>query len=123
MRRRPELSADPAAIGLPVLFDDGEVVRGPEVLVPGNAVDAPVDAETVDDWARNGWVDLRLANCARWVERFRKIHQEVESMQESDTSSRHLRNRRFWHEERGIQPGKIVGWILGTEEQGARIKR
>ena len=71
----------------------------------------------------DGWVDLRLANCARWVERFARIHEEIAAMPESDTSSRFLRNRRFWHEERGIQPGKIVGWILGTQEFGARIKR
>jgi hypothetical protein len=57
------------------------------------------------------------------VERFRKIREEVGEMPDSDTSSRYLRNRRFWHEERVIQPGKVVGWILGTEEQGARIKR
>jgi hypothetical protein len=42
---------------------------------------------------------------------------------EGDSSSRFLRNRRFWHKVDVIQPGKVVGWILGTEEGGARIKR
>ena len=41
---------------------------------------------------------------------------------EDDTSSRHLRNRRFWDEARRIQPGKILGWILSVEEHGARFK-
>ena len=40
-----------------------------------------------------------------------------------DTSSRYLRNLRFWDEEKRIQPGKIVGWILSVEEHGARTKR
>lgn len=123
VRRRPELSADPAAIGLPVLFDDGEVVRGPEVLVPANAVDAPVDAESVDDWARNGWVDLRLANCAVWRERFRRIRAEYEAIPRDETSSRHVRNRRFWDDGKRIQPGKVVGWILTVEDGGNRLKR
>jgi hypothetical protein len=39
-----------------------------------------------------------------------------------DTSSRFLRDRQFWGEEGFIQPGKVVGWIFATEEQGARMK-
>lgn len=54
--------------------------------------------------------------------RFRQIHSETESIPETDTSSRHLRTRRFWDEGHRIQPGKIVGWILSVEEEGARVK-
>jgi hypothetical protein len=72
---------------------------------------------------RDGWVDLRLANCALWIERFQKIHDEVGALPEGDSSSRHLRNHRFWHKVDEIQPGKIVAWILGTEEGGSRNKR
>ena len=74
--------------------------------------------EKLEEWVRDGWVDLRLANCARWIERFQKIHAEIEAIPEGDTSSRYLRNRRFWHKVDEIQPGKVVGWILGTEEGG-----
>ena len=66
---------------------------------------------------------MRRDNCARWIERFRKIHEEIEGIPESDTSSRRLRNRRFWDEGHRIQPGKVVGWILSVEEHGARFKR
>jgi hypothetical protein len=34
-----------------------------------------------------------------------------------------MRDRRFWDEERSIQPGKIVGWILSVAERGDRFKR
>src|SRR6185503_14921876 len=101
----------------------GQVIRGPKVIVPADAKAAKVTPEALEGWVLDGWVDLRLSNCERWVERFRGIHAEMEAMPESDTSSRFLRNRRFWHEERPIQPGKVVGWILGTQEAGARIKR
>jgi hypothetical protein len=47
----------------------------------------------------------------------------VEAIPEHDTSSRHLRNRRYWREEEAIQPGKLVGWILSSEDGGWRIKR
>ncbi len=123
VRDDPEVANRIAAVGIPVFLDSGELIRGPKVIVPADARDVAVTPALLEGWVHDGWVDLRLANCARWVERFRRIHQEVESMSDSDTSSRFLRNRRFWHEQRGIQPGKIVGWILGTEEAGARIKR
>jgi hypothetical protein len=123
VRGRPELASDAAAIGLPVLLDDGEIVRGPEVLVPANAVDAPVDDEAIEHWARNGWIDLRLANCAIWRDRFRRIRADYEAIPEDETSSRHVRNRRFWGNGQRIQPGKVVGWILTVEEGGNRLKR
>jgi hypothetical protein len=65
---------------------------------------------------------LRLANCAQWIERFRAISAEVAKIPTDDTSSRHVRTSRFWNESVGIQPGKIVGWILSEEEKGWRIK-
>ncbi|MDX1630986.1 MAG: short-chain dehydrogenase [Thermoanaerobaculia bacterium] len=123
VREEPEVANEVVAVGIPILLDSGEIIRGPEVIVPEEAENEPITPELLEAWIHDGWVDLRLANCARWVERFRKIHRETEAIPESDTSSRHLRNRRFWHENRGIQPGKIVGWILSEEEQGWRIKR
>jgi hypothetical protein len=123
VREDPEVANRIVAVGIPVLLDSGEVIRGPKVLVPADAEGVAVTPERLEGWVHDGWVDLRLANCARWVERFRRIHREVAAIPPEDTSSRFLRNQRFWHEERGIQPGKIVGWILGTEEMGGRVKR
>ena len=56
----------------------------------------------------------------RWIERFDRIHEETDGIPADDTSSRYLRNPRFWDEERKIQPGKVVGWILSEEEHGGR---
>ena len=123
VRERPELANEPAAVGIPVLLDSGELIRGQEVLVPKDAVDAPVTPETIAPWADNGWVDLRLDNCRRWCERFDRIRQEIASLPEGDTSSRFNRTSRFWIKDPNIQPGKIVGWILTVEEGGWRMKR
>jgi hypothetical protein len=123
VREQPEVANRVVAVGIPILLDSGEILRGPKVIVPAEASSTPVTPQLLEAWVQDGWVDLRRSNCARWIERFQRIHNEVESISEADTSSRHLRNRRFWHESRGIQPGKIVGWILGTEDKGGRIKR
>jgi len=123
VREAPEVANEVAAVGIPLLLDSGELVRGPEVIVPKGAEDVPMTPARLEAWAHDGWVDLRLANCRRWVERFQRIEGEVAAIPEEDTSSRYLRSRRFWDRERRIQPGKVVGWILSVEEQGGRMKR
>jgi hypothetical protein len=123
VRDQPEAANRVVSVGLPILLQSGEVLRGTRVLVPSHAANEPVTPEKLEEWVRDGWVDLRLANCARWIERFQKIHEDVQALPEGDTSSRHLRNRRFWHKVDEIQPGKIVGWILSSEEGGWRMKR
>ena len=52
------------------------------------------------------------------MERFQRIEEEMAQIPEHDTSSRHMRTPRFWDEDRRIQPGKVVGWILSVEEGG-----
>jgi hypothetical protein len=123
VRDEPEVANEIVAVGIPILLDSGELLRGPEVIVPKDARNEAVTPEKIEAWAHDGWVDLRRANCRSWVERFRRIEDQVGAIPPDDTSSRYLRNRSFWHEERKIQPGKVVGWILSAEEQGSRMKR
>jgi hypothetical protein len=124
VREHPETANRIAAVGVPLLLDSGEVIRGPKILVPGDADGVEVTADRLESWVRNGWVDLRLANCARWLQRFVAIRESADSLPDDDTSSRYLRNRDFWTEDGGrIHPGKIVGWILSVEEHGERWKR
>jgi hypothetical protein len=130
-RLAEEISRDPArrreivSIGIPILLPDGRLLRGPEAKTPpvvaGTEVYA-VTAERVEAWAWSGWVDLREANMARWKQRCARIHAEMEAIPPTETSSRFLRDRQFWGEGGVIQPGKMVGWIFETEEQGARMK-
>lgn len=123
VRDKPRLANEVVSIGIPILLESGEILRGPEVIVPAKAQHELLTPEKLEAWVHDGWVDLRQPNCRRWIDRFQAIHDETAAIPEEDTSSRHLRNRRFWDEEKRIQPGKIVGWILSVEEHGARFKR
>jgi len=120
---KPTIANEIVSIGIPILLASGELLRGTEVIVPPNAEAIEITPELLEAWVKDGWVDLRLENCKKWQQRFIAIRNEVVAIPEEDTSSRHLRNRRFWDEKRRIQPGKIVGWILSVEESGARTKR
>jgi hypothetical protein len=123
VREQPDVASDVVSVGLPILLESGEILRGTHALVPSGAHEEAVTPEKLERWVQDGWVDLRLANCARWVERLRRIEAETAALPEGDTSSRHLRNRRFWNHGGRIQPGKIVGWVLSQEEGGWRMKR
>lgn len=123
VRARPEVAAEAAAVGIPVLLDSGDLIRGPKVIVPPDAERVPVTPERLERWVRDGWADLRLANCRQWVGRARRILAEMEAIPVGETSSRHVRTRRYWLDGGTIQPGKTVGWILSVEERGERIKR
>ncbi len=121
VRERPRIADEIVSVGIPILLASGEILRGRRVLLPGNACRERVTPEKLENWVENGWVDLRPRNCGRWISRVRAIHKEVQAIPEADTSSRYLRDRHFWQE--GIQPGKLVGWILSVEEKGDRLKR
>ena len=122
VRNNSRIANEIVSVGIPIYLASGEVLRGPEVIVPADADEVTVTPEGLEAWIHDGWVDLRLENCQGWIDRFQAIHQEILSIPEGDTSSRHLRNRRFWDEAKRIQPGKIVGWILSVEEHGTRFK-
>jgi hypothetical protein len=113
------------SIGIPVLLPDGRLLRGPEckvpVLLPG-AEEQEITSERLEAWAWSGWVDLRESNMAQWRDRFQRIADDVAAIPPTDSSSRFLRDAQFWGPEGLIQPGKVVGWIFGIEEQGARMK-
>jgi len=123
VRERPRLANEIAAVGIPILLPNGEMIRGPRVIVPTESDALELTPERRERWCEAGWVDLRPANCQRWLARFERIHGQLARIRPNDTSSRHLRDARFWDEEHSIQPGKIVGWILSVEEQGDRFKR
>ena len=117
--------AEILSIGIPILFPDGRLLRGPECKIP--PVSSPgetheITPERIDAWALAGWVDLREDNMAAWKARFERIEGETLAIPAIDTSSRFLRDRQFWGAPGLIQPGKVVGWIFATEEKGARMK-
>ena len=120
---RKELANEAVSVGVPIYLASGQILRGPKTIIPARADNVEITPELLEGWIHDGWVDLRRDNCAKWIDRFQAIHDETEAIPDGDTSSRYLRNRKFWDEGKRIQPGKIVGWILSVEEQGDRIKR
>ena len=114
------------SIGIPILLSDGKrLLRGPEMKIPAYRGETrfEITPETIDTWAREGWVDLRASNMRIWKQRMALIFEEIASMPADDTSSQYDRDRSFWQENNGeINVGKVVGWIFSNEEHGLRMK-
>ncbi len=113
------------SIGIPILLPDGkQLLRGNDIKIPPFRGDheIEIDEESIDLWAHDGWVDLREKNMKAWQLRLEKIIKEAESITINDTSSMHVRTKKYWNNFEKIDIGKVVGWIFIREEKGERMK-
>ncbi len=95
------------------------LTRGPRINIPpappdGSAV--PLDRDTVERYARTGWVDLRLENFEVWSERIKRLacsRPDIVSQGSAAFDLTSYSGSRF-------VPGDVVGWLLTNEvdEQG-----
>jgi hypothetical protein len=125
LRTDADLRSRIISIGVPILMADGRtMLRGKDIKIPPyrGENELPLTERSVNQWARDGWVDLRVKNMDLWRSRILAIKKEVEAIPPEDTSSRNFRTRMYWDEFATIDPGKIVGWIFTVEEKGKRMK-
>jgi len=113
------------SIGIPILLADGvTLLRGPFIKVPQDARTDTFDAtrENMDKWSSGGWVDLRISNMFLWQERLKALKKEAKGVGRGNTSSQYIRDYNFWHFDRPIDEGELVGWLFIEEDKGRRIK-
>jgi hypothetical protein len=125
IKTNKKLRSQIISIGIPILMPDGEtLIRGNEIKIPPYRGENKVEItpEKINQWAYDGWVDLRPENMEIWKKRFQKIMEEVNSIPSTDTSSRYVRTREYWEDFKTINEGKLAGWILDREEHGMRMK-
>jgi hypothetical protein len=110
------------SVGLPILAPDGEsLIRGPYIRYPEkkNKDEAKCTKESVDKWARKGWVDLRPVNFGRWQGWFERMRRKPGSVREHGSAA----FTREAYLSDWIKIGAVVGWIFNNEpEFGYRIK-
>ena len=120
-----ELRSEMISIGIPILTPDGKsLLRGNIMKIPPYKGDYELDIndQNINIWAKDGWVDLRIENMVLWQHRIRSIIAEAEAIPADDTSSMHVRNKRYWSNYEKVDIGKIAGWIFIVEEEGERMK-
>ena len=125
IKKNRSLSNEIISIGIPILLPDGKsLLRGNEIKIPPFRGDneLEISSKTIDLWANDGWVDLRGTNMKIWQKRIKSIIDEAELITAIDTSSMHVRTKRYWNSFETIDIGKVVSWIFIKEEKGERMK-
>ena len=120
-----KLRSEIISIGIPILMPDGKsLLRGNEMKIPPyrGKDELEITENNIALWANDGWVDLREKNMATWIERLKGIMNEANSIPPDDTSSMHVRNKKYWNNFENINLGKVVSWIFIHEEKGMRMK-
>jgi hypothetical protein len=116
----PRIVSQIVTIGVPMLRSrDGKLTltRGPRVSIPPAPPDGtvvPLDAGSIERYARSGWVDLRIENFELWQKRLREITKpDVERYGSAALDVKGYPAQTF-------VPGDVVGWLLTNEpdEQG-----
>ena len=113
------------AIGIPVLLPNGaSLLRGNTIKIPAfrgeNILD--VNQKNINNWANEGWVDLRVSNMKKWQSRLTELIEEAETITAINTSSMHVRTKDYWNNFEEISIGKVCSWLFIHEEQGKRMK-
>jgi len=111
------------SIGIPVLLPDGlTILRGPRINVPEiRGYESRVslkDPAKIDTWAKKGWVDLRPANIATWLARFRKMHSSRVTLRDAGSAAATI--EAFMGDR--FEIGEVVAWIFNNEMKGYRVK-
>jgi hypothetical protein len=123
-RDEPDLLAAPVSIGIPVLLEGNQLVRGRLIKTPPNTGEneLQLDDHLLEEWARAGWIDLRQSNWRLWQQRVRALLADSLSIPAQDTSSRYVRDREFWQQDEqwSVQPGELAAWIFINEDKGER---
>jgi hypothetical protein len=113
------------SIGIPILLSDGKkLVRGKQIKIPPAKLGTVIELNDMkrDEFAREGWVDLRSENMAIWQQRLGSIREEVED-RDSTTGSEPDRSPAYWDNFTTLNEGRLAAWIFTFEEGGERVKR
>ncbi|MFZ1291842.1 MAG: short-chain dehydrogenase [Melioribacteraceae bacterium] len=125
IKTNEKLRSEIISIGIPILLPDGKsLLRGNEMKIPPFRGEnkLKISEENIELWANDGWVDLRIENMEVWQNRIKGIMDEAQAIPFDDTSSMHVRNKRYWNNFEQINIGKVVSWIFIHEEKGKRMK-
>ncbi|MDO8527268.1 MAG: short-chain dehydrogenase [Deltaproteobacteria bacterium] len=121
LMEKPELRSQIISVGLPILLPKGDkILRGSRIAIPSD-LPGKSDAQfeitpaTIDKWAYDGWIDLRLENMQAWQKRLQTISEEIQKMHSTDSSSSYSKDATYWNHTNGNTPidiSKLASWVL-----------
>ena len=117
LEANPRIVSLIVTIGIPLLRARGgslRLTRGPRLNIPPTPPDGapvPLDADSIERYARSGWVDLRPENFDLWMERIARLAKARPDIVKNGSAAFDLTK---YSRERFI-PGEVVGWLFTNE--------
>jgi len=74
--------------------------------------------EQVDHWACRGWIDLRPANMAKWLDRVTRMRAARAELRDLGSAAASIHT----YVPASFEIGEVVAWIFNNEMGGYRIK-
>ncbi|HET7152370.1 MAG TPA: short-chain dehydrogenase [Candidatus Kapabacteria bacterium] len=127
IKKDEELRTNILSIGIPILLRDGKsLLRANAIKIPPFRGENELRSSPrrIDDWAAQGWVDLRPKNIVLWQKRIKHIMDETKTQQaHTHTSSQNERTPHYWDDFNSMPIAKLASWIFAIEDKGERMKQ
>jgi hypothetical protein len=113
------------SLGMPILMEDNRFLIGKTWKCPENKDIKEIiktfkeDKDQIENWARQGWVDLRETGITYWQDKIKEAHREVKECSQSSESGV-LPLQRNWQaiyrdENQRFDIGEVLGLIYSIE--------
>lgn len=116
LKNNQQIRAQIVSLGLPILFNDNQVIIGEYFYVPSLKEKNIINSKNIDLWANSGWVDLREKNIKYWQSVVRDILTESKKIKKVGFAT----TDRNWIDIESADIGEILGYaysMLGGQRK------
>lgn len=113
-----EIRSQILSLGLPIIFDNSEILIGEYYLVPNMNIKNVISRNNINKWAASGWVDLRKTQINYWQSWIKKAYADILKLQKKATP---VLNRNWQNIEKG-NIGEILAYVYSLQGGGRKIE-
>jgi len=111
IRSNKELRAQILSLGFPILLEGKRIFVGECYFVPDIKSKNIISEKNIEQWAENGWVDLRRKQISYWQNQLKKVFLDVQQKEKSTTT---VLNRN-WQGVKNSNTGEILAYVYSLQ--------
>ena len=107
------------SLGIPILLENNEAYVGEYSLYPNKEERTKITNESIENWAKTGWIDLRIKNINIWKKDILEIQKDAEELKKKDECFTLSRNPFVIEDDFDI--GELMGYYYNLKGRGRRL--
>ncbi|MBQ6991490.1 MAG: hypothetical protein IJN50_01005 [Clostridia bacterium] len=107
------------SLGIPILLENNEAYVGEYSLYPNKEEKTKITNESIENWAKTGWIDLRIKNINIWKKDILEIQKDAEELKKKDECFTLSRNPFVIEDNFDI--GELMGYYYNLKGRGRRL--